>query len=140
MGQRCLWIALCMAQKIRKNGQISYEHPFSFLFCPDLSPGMRQDVKISYFSILCPVPDFDRLSRPVPALGKILSPSLCPRTMKKLLSRCPEKLHCPVPLETLVTGDTLTLRISNLCYFLVALEDRKLKNDIPRSLRSRGHF
>ena len=28
--------------------------------------------------------------------------SLCPETMKELLSRCPEKLHCPVLLETLV--------------------------------------
>jgi hypothetical protein len=28
--------------------------------------------------------------------------SLCPGTTRKLLSLCPEKLHCPVPLETLV--------------------------------------
>ena len=27
--------------------------------------------------------------------------SLCPGTMKELLSLCPEKLHCPVPLEML---------------------------------------
>ena len=27
--------------------------------------------------------------------------SVCPGTMKELLSLCPEKLHCPVPLETL---------------------------------------
>ena len=31
--------------------------------------------------------------------------SLCPGTMKELLSLCPEKLHCPVPLETLVETD-----------------------------------
>ena len=28
--------------------------------------------------------------------------SLCPGTRTKFLSLCPEKLHCPVPLETLV--------------------------------------
>ena len=67
------------------------------------------------------VRDFDSLSRPVPlpvlslpVLRPFLSCpipwqdfelvplSLCPGTMKKLLSLCPEKLLCPVPLETLV--------------------------------------
>ena len=42
-------------------------------------------------------------SRPVPWQDFELVPlSLCPGTTKKLLSRCPEKLHCPVPLETLI--------------------------------------
>ena len=35
------------------------------------------------------------------ATGLVLL-SLCYGTMKKLLSLCPEKLHCPVPLEILV--------------------------------------
>ena len=60
------------------------------------------------------VPGRDSLSKswPVPSCGKILSLSRCPGTMKELLSRCPfvpgqksfacpEKLHCPVQLETL---------------------------------------
>ena len=52
-------------------------------------------------------------SRPVPWQDFELVPlSLCPGTMKKLLSRCPEKLPCPVPLETLVSskavGDFVT--------------------------------
>ena len=43
-------------------------------------------------------------SRPVPWQDFELVPlSLCPGTMKKLLSRCPEKLLCPVPLETLLS-------------------------------------
>ena len=46
-------------------------------FCPTGSSGMGQD-RLSR-------------SRPVLSRGKILS-----------LSRCPEKLHCPVPLETLI--------------------------------------
>ena len=42
-------------------------------------------------------------SRPVPWQNFELVPlSLCPGTRKKLLSRCPEKLRCPVPLETLL--------------------------------------
>jgi hypothetical protein len=41
-------------------------------------------------------------SRPILSLGKILSLSRCPGTMKELLSLCPENLHCLVPLETLV--------------------------------------
>ena len=51
------------------------------------------------------VPGRDSLkkSRPVPWQDFELVPlSLCPRTMKELLSLCPEKLHCPVSLETLV--------------------------------------
>ena len=41
-------------------------------------------------------------SRPVPWQDFELVPlSLCPGTMKKLLSLCPEKFPCPVPLETL---------------------------------------
>ena len=50
-----------------------------------------------------PVPDFDRLSWPVLWQDFELVPlSLCPGTMKELLSLCPEKLHCPILLETLV--------------------------------------
>ena len=42
-------------------------------------------------------------SRPVPWQDFEFVPlSLCPGTTKKLLSLCPEKLHCPVPLETLI--------------------------------------
>ena len=42
-------------------------------------------------------------SRPVPWQNFELVPlSLCPGTRNKFLSRCPEKLRCPVPLETLV--------------------------------------
>ena len=41
----------------------------------------------------CPVPwqDFE-----------LVPLSLCPGTIKELLSLCPEKLDCPVPLEMLV--------------------------------------
>ena len=42
-------------------------------------------------------------SRPVPWQNfELVQLSLCPGTRKKFLSRCPEKLRCPVPLETLV--------------------------------------
>ena len=67
---------------------------FSTLFLSFLSRGMSRDgtgqaVKIP--------------SRPVPWQNFELVPlSLCPGTRKKLLSRCPEKLRCPVPLETLI--------------------------------------
>ena len=70
------------------------EHPFPvlehpFLLCPVLS---------RVPSRILAVP-----ARPVPWQDFELVPSsLCPGTMKKLLSRCPEKLYCPVPLETLV--------------------------------------
>ena len=41
-------------------------------------------------------------TRPVPWQDFELVPlSLCPGTMKELLSLCPKKLHGPVPLETL---------------------------------------
>ena len=43
-------------------------------------------------------------SRPVPWQDFELVPlSLCPGTIKKDLSRCPENWLCPVPLETLVS-------------------------------------
>ena len=53
-------------------------------------------------------------ARPVPWQDFELVPlSLCPGTKKFCLSRCPEKLHCPVPLETLIlTGHV----IFKLCY------------------------
>ena len=42
-------------------------------------------------------------ARPVPWEEFELVPlSFCPGTTTKLLSLCPKKLHCPVPLETLV--------------------------------------
>ena len=42
-------------------------------------------------------------SRSVPWQDFELVPlSLCPGTRKEFLSLCPEKLHCPVPLQTLV--------------------------------------
>ena len=66
-------------------------------------------IKKSDFFIVCPAgrpgTGRDRLSksRPVPWQDFELVPlSLCPGTRKEFLSLCPEKLHCPVPLETLV--------------------------------------
>ena len=52
---------------------------------------------------VCPGPSHPKfwLSQPVPSLGKIFS-----------LSRCPEKFHCPVPLETLVQ---ILLQRTNAC-------------------------
>ena len=49
-------------------------------------------------------------SRPVPWQDFELVPlSLCPGTRKEFLSLCPEKLHRPVPLETLLkTGNELS--------------------------------
>ena len=52
--------------------------------------------KTSDCPVLCPVP-----SRPM-ARFWACPDVLCPGTMKKLLSLCPVKLHCPVPLETLI--------------------------------------
>jgi hypothetical protein len=50
-------------------------------------------------------------ARPVPWEEFELVPlSLCPGTTRKLLSLCPEKLHCPVPLETLVYTSVFTGR------------------------------
>ena len=47
-------------------------------------------------------------ARPVPWQDFELVPlSLCPGTKKFCLSRCPEKFHCPVPLETLVGNSLL---------------------------------
>jgi hypothetical protein len=60
-----------------------------FHFCPAGRPGTGRD-RLSK-------------SRPVPWQDFELVPlSLCPGTRKELLSLCPEKLHCPVPLETLL--------------------------------------
>ena len=51
---------------------------------------------LSHF-VPCPVP-----ARPVPWQDfELVLLSICPGTMKELLSRCPEKLHYHVPLETL---------------------------------------
>ena len=46
-----------------------------------------------------PTPDF--LPQP-PSSWFQSARSLCPGTTKELLFLCPEKLHCPVPLETLL--------------------------------------
>ena len=54
------------------------EHLFLLCSCFVLRGGTGQAVKISYCPVLHPVPDFDRLSWPGPALGKILSLSHCP--------------------------------------------------------------
>ena len=81
----------------------------------------------------CPVPDFDRKvvivlshvpskcwqavpAHPVPCQDFELVPlSLCPGTMKELLSLCPKKLYCPVMLETLVyTAWFLILKLLEL--------------------------
>ena len=72
----------------------------------------NQKKKIPFFQRLffhfCPArrlgtgPDRLSKSRPVPWQDFELVPlSLCPGTRKEFLSLCPEKLHCPVPLETL---------------------------------------
>ena len=52
--------------------------------------------------------------------------SLCPGTMKELLSHCPKKLHCPVPLETLVSIAILSITI------WVILKEFYLKNGQTR--------
>ena len=80
------------------------EHPFPvlehpFLLCPVLSHVPSQILAVP----AVPSQILAGPARPVPWQDFELVPlSLCPGTMKKLLSRCPEKLHCPVPLETLV--------------------------------------
>ena len=46
---------------------------------------------------------FYRLSWPIPWQDfELVLLSLCPGTMRELLSLCPEKLHCPILLETLI--------------------------------------
>ena len=51
-------------------------------------------------------------SRPVPWQNFELVPlSLCPGTRKKFLSLCPEKLRCPVPLETLTDANQCSVRV-----------------------------
>ena len=97
-----------------------FRKSFSCLECPFLlSPILGQTVKILYRSVSCPVLDLDRLSQPVQSLAKILSLSLCPGTIKELLSLCPENYDCPVLLETLLVIHEKTLfiqkRISPLC-------------------------
>ena len=69
---------------------------FFFHFCPAGRPGTGRD-RLSK-------------SRPVPWQDFELVPlSLCPGTRKEFLSLCPEKLHRPVPLETLLkTGNELS--------------------------------
>ena len=85
-------------------------------------PFSEKSDKISDCPVPCPVPDFDRKIVIVPSRvpSRILTGcpgssrpfarfwacpvvllSLCPGTMKELLSLCPEKLHCPVLMETL---------------------------------------
>jgi hypothetical protein len=50
-------------------------------------------------------------ARPGPAQDFELVPlSLCPGTRQKLLSLCPEKLHCPVPLQTLIGSNGFQIR------------------------------
>ena len=48
----------------------------------------------------CPVVPLSRDNE-----GTSVSLSLCPGTKHFCLSRCPKKLHCPVPLETLVSNE-----------------------------------
>ena len=73
-----------------------------FLFFSSVR-GTGQPVKIR--PVPCPVPDCQNpachVPRPVPDFDPIPL-SLCPRTMMELLYLCLKKLHCPVPLETLV--------------------------------------
>ena len=84
------------------------EHPFPvlehlFLLCPVLSRVPSRSLAVP----ARPVPDF---GCPGPWQDFELVPlSLCPGTMKELLSLCPKKLHCPVPLETLVHIQLLKL-------------------------------
>ena len=64
--------------------------------------GTGQAVKISSRSMSHPGVWQTLPTRPVPLQDFELVPlSLCPGTKKKLLSLCPKKLLCPVPLETL---------------------------------------
>jgi hypothetical protein len=81
-----------------------FEHRFLFSnvlfcsvpFCPMSRPGFWLSLPVP--SRILAVP-----ARPVPWQDFWLVPlSLCPGTMKELLSPCPEKLHCPVPLKTLI--------------------------------------
>ena len=58
--------------------RICFRMSFSALSRFFLRDGAGQAVKIWYRPIPRPVLDFDRLSRPVPSLGKILSLSCCP--------------------------------------------------------------
>jgi hypothetical protein len=103
------------------------EHPFPVLECtqPQKSDFFLKIGTSSKKNIYnCPaVPSRDvpgqRVkipAHPVPWKEFELVPlSLCPGTTRKLLSLCPEKLHCPVPLETLVGtlsgGDTGIFRL-----------------------------
>ena len=65
-------------------------------FCPASRPGFWLSRPVP--SRILAVP-----TRPVPWQDFQLVPlSLCPGTMMEFLSRCPEKFHCPVPLETLI--------------------------------------
>ena len=89
-----------------------------FPFCPMIVPGFsgtgrdrlsksRPSPSHGKISKPCPVP-CPRFWLAVPARPglwqdfELVLLSLCPGTMKEFLSLCPEKLHCPVPLETLV--------------------------------------
>ena len=79
-----------------------------FLLCPVLSRGTGQDrLSKSHTIPSRPAshPGFWQavLARPGPWQDfEIVPLSLWPWTMRELLSLCPEKLHCPVPLKTLL--------------------------------------
>ena len=74
----------------------------SVLFCPVSRPGYWLYRTVP--SQIQAVP-----ARPVPQQDfQIVPLSLCPCTMKELLSLCPEKLHCPVQLETLFRPNSIT--------------------------------
>ena len=58
-------------------------------------------------------------SRPVPWQDFELVPlSLCPGTRKELLSLCPEKFQCPVPLETLIHTEYTEGLVTHFFHFL----------------------
>ena len=81
---------------------------FSALFRFVSQDKKGEAVKIWYPPVLRPVPDFDRLSKPVPSLGNILSLSRCPRTIKALLSFC-LKLYCTLYPKQNIKSDLAPL-------------------------------
>ena len=74
------------------------------LFCRDLDEDF-----FNTFSFISVQEWWDRLSKSIPVPSRsvpwqhceLVPMSLCSGTWKDFLSLCPEKLHCPVPLETI---------------------------------------
>ena len=84
-GQIYLWLSKKIVIKSQKLSKIFFFKICNFFtlfsFCSRFCPGTGQDgsgCQNPTHPVPCPVPDFDRLSQPVPARGKILSLSCCP--------------------------------------------------------------